>query len=1004
MLVAFLLFSVNKNKNFNNVRLQNNETNIIFRDISSNDSINLKELEKFHNKFKKLKESQFAKDSIDILFSEMLSRYKNAMPTDITSTFNLYQDVWQFYEDVGDHTNAIKCQEDFIRISSLHDNPNTEFLLQAYSVLVNQLLYNGQCEKAIETVYVSVFNIIDDGLKEANSVEEVMSLKSSKINMQTAYLLCARHMGDGNLQQEILKTSENLVMEKYDDFPNYNLYKADLLGMMASSYMRMGDLPKAAIFLDLYEKYMQPVDIIDEILLSFRKLYLYSLEKNETKFNKELKVFNLMYNRALTQFSSDTEEYLLAKGNKAGVLNLQGLLYESLNPKDLKIPKIYHSILDMINTFNYNAHINPLDAYDGLISFYSRKEQKDSVSYYLNKYKTTALELNSRHDIRNAQIYTINKYLLDKNYDKVDALLKTYLEEIKIVNLDEIVSHNDNIGDIFADVQTIRRLVKLATLFDTYSKFNYQYLNSKSNQLYILSAGLLNSLKINQGFNSNEVELLKEINEGILSTRDASLDNDDTIIRILEGNQSLELLQKNANKDIVIDQDINMKVLVGQRDKINRALNTLTKRYLLENNSYNISEKETYLELINSRDSISTKIKEKYPKFVFYTSPSFDLNIYRSSLSDDSAVVRFYVTTFHCYAYLITNKGVSYYKLGNRQELTKLINAFRKIIKRQEKIPDAIAAIDKYLKPILVDIKEFKNIKIITQEELSFLPFEVIVDDDFLSSHKSISYNSSLSLDSKIKMKVNGSRIAAFAPIYRNSKNNDSIIVASVTRSGSYELPNALSEATYVTNLYDGHLYSGEDANKKNFLAYSGDYPILHLAMHATVASPELNEDAMLLFSGSNSRDYLGIKDIYNLQLSSNLVTLSACSTAYGDIDPVEGVLSLSRAFQYAGSDATLTSLWRVPDKETSIIMKRFYDYLKEGLSKSEALKNAKQDYLKNIDDPNLKHPYYWAGFILTGDTSAIVSPTNYWLYGIVSFALILIVFLIAKRRLKPKS
>ena len=63
MLVAFLLFSVNKNKNFNNVRLQNNETNIIFRDISSNDSINLKELKKFHNKFKKLKESQFATSS-----------------------------------------------------------------------------------------------------------------------------------------------------------------------------------------------------------------------------------------------------------------------------------------------------------------------------------------------------------------------------------------------------------------------------------------------------------------------------------------------------------------------------------------------------------------------------------------------------------------------------------------------------------------------------------------------------------------------------------------------------------------------------------------------------------------------------------------------------------------------------------------------------------------------------------------------------------------------------
>ena len=53
-------------------------------------------------------------------------------------------------------------------------------------------------------------------------------------------------------------------------------------------------------------------------------------------------------------------------------------------------------------------------------------------------------------------------------------------------------------------------------------------------------------------------------------------------------------------------------------------------------------------------------------------------------------------------------------------------------------------------------------------------------------------------------------------------------------------------------------------------------------------------------------------------------------------MDSEEGVLSLSRAFQYAGSDATITSLWRVPDKETSIIMKRFYEYLKEGLLTNE--------------------------------------------------------------------
>ena len=76
-----------------------------------------------------------------------------------------------------------------------------------------------------------------------------------------------------------------------------------------------------------------------------------------------------------------------------------------------------------------------------------------------------------------------------------------------------------------------------------------------------------------------------------------------------------------------------------------------------------------------------------------------------------------------------------------------------------------------------------------------------------------------------------------------------------------------------------------------------------------------------------------------------------------------------------------VTSLWSVPDKETAKIMVSFYNYLKEGKSKNEALQKAKLDYLNNTDDEQLKHPYYWAGFVVSGDISPINTTIDYWTY-----------------------
>ena len=999
---------------FNNIECQTSlqdpltkNTYLTPKKNKESDNTKLISIKNLHKKFiERRNQKNSALEETRNLADKILEKYKNIDNKNITFAFNLYKDLWEFYEDISNHTKAIECLQDYIIIGKTDTNQNTAFLLEAYSLLSNQLLYTGRCDQAIDMVFVPAFSIINNQLNNAKSESEKDFINLSKINMQASYLFCARNLGDGNLQREVLKQSEKLVKENHDEIPKYNIYKSDLLGMMTSTYMRMGDLPKAGIFLDLYDTYMKPVDIIDDILLSFRKLYFYTKTEDEWEFNLEFKNFNSLYNNALKQFPENTEEYFLAIGNMQTALECKGTLYEKLNSNNPEISKVYHKILSMIKGLNYDLHINPLDAYSGLFKYYGNKKQKDSMHYYLDKYKNLAIKLNSLTDIRNAQVYTLESYLVNNQFKEAETLLKDYLNQFKIKDIQQTLQNRNDIKNILADRLTIERLIKIANMLRKYKSVDSEYLNLKSNHLYLLGASLLNELKFNQGFNPHEINLLKEINEGILATRDKSLKNDDLIIMLLEGNQSLEMLQKNANKNIRIEKDNDLKKIINQREKLSRKLLKITKQYLSEKVKTNISENETYLELVNSRDNLSNQIKQKYPKYVFYTSPDFDLDAYRNSLDKTSTTLRFYNTDKHCYAYLISKSELKYYNLGARQSFKNSIDVFTNQITNQEDLSLTIVSLNKLLKPVLDDVKQYKNLKIIPHGELSFIPFEILFND-YSKNDIALSYNSSLTLDitrnKQIDVKRDENSFAIYAPKYNREISNASII-SNIERSGDYELPDAFEEAMFISKLFDGNLFSDDKASKQHFIKNAKDYAVLHLAMHATVGNSISNEDTMLLFSGNKNEDYLNINNVYDLQLSSELVTLSACNTAYGEIDPIEGVLSLSRAFQYAGSKSTLTSLWRVPDKQTARIMKQFYINLKNGNSKSKALKNAKLDYLNTTEDPNLKHPYYWAGFVLTGDASAIVSPPNYWIYFGLVIILVLIIGVLIKKHLKTNA
>jgi CHAT domain-containing protein/Tfp pilus assembly protein PilF len=147
-------------------------------------------------------------------------------------------------------------------------------------------------------------------------------------------------------------------------------------------------------------------------------------------------------------------------------------------------------------------------------------------------------------------------------------------------------------------------------------------------------------------------------------------------------------------------------------------------------------------------------------------------------------------------------------------------------------------------------------------------------------------------------------------------------------------------------------------------------YQIVHFATHSLLNNqhPELSGIVLSLVDeqGQPQDGFLRLYEIYNLKLNADLVVLSACQTALGKEIKGEGLVGLTRGFMYAGAPRVVASLWKVSDKATTELMKRFYEkMLRDGLRPAAALRAAQVSMLK---EKRWEAAYYWAGFVLQGE------------------------------------
>jgi CHAT domain-containing protein/tetratricopeptide (TPR) repeat protein len=146
-------------------------------------------------------------------------------------------------------------------------------------------------------------------------------------------------------------------------------------------------------------------------------------------------------------------------------------------------------------------------------------------------------------------------------------------------------------------------------------------------------------------------------------------------------------------------------------------------------------------------------------------------------------------------------------------------------------------------------------------------------------------------------------------------------------------------------------------------------YRIVHFATHGILNSthPELSGIVLSLFDrqGQPQNGFLKLDDIYNLDLSADLVVLSACNTGLGKDIKGEGLVGLTRGFMHAGASTVVASLWKVDDDATAELMKHFYSFmLNDGLSPSAALR---QSQLAMQKQKQWRDPFYWAAFVIQG-------------------------------------
>lgn len=391
----------------------------------------------------------------------------------------------------------------------------------------------------------------------------------------------------------------------------------------------------------------------------------------------------------------------------------------------------------------------------------------------------------------------------------------------------------------------------------------------------------------------------------------------------------------------------------------------------------------------------------------------YSLSVFQKRLAGKQAVLSFLQTDAALFRFLIRPGTIQLDRVpvtvGLREKVQHFISSLHSQQEglRYQGNQDGYYLYQVLLQPLEGELKKLESCTILADGFLHLVPFEALpvteATNRYLLQDLTFSYH--LSFDQVYQQRK---------PAIANGKDNSWMSFAPyaeedplIRKTGLAVLPFSASE----TGKSDSELtIVKSEATKAAFLSLGGSKKILHIASHAA-ANREGNGDSWIKFYPEQPDSVLGytlfLPEIYPLPLkNTELVILSACESASGIAASGEGLLSLSRAFLYAGSNGVIASLWKSEDLVTAYLIRKFREGISAGLPVERALQEAKLQLLSDPEVPvQFKQPNYWAHLVYIGNCSPAKSMATFfwWLLGGAG-AVVLLVYFLRKRASSSSS
>jgi len=500
--------------------------------------------------------------------------------------------------------------------------------------------------------------------------------------------------------------------------------------------------------------------------------------------------------------------------------------------------------------------------------------------------------------------------------------------------------------------------------------------------------------------------------------------SDSLAFEVAEGSRARSLVELLSSARADVTQGVDIQLLRHKRE-LEELIDSKTERQLSvaygdNGRGKSINSEREIEKLLDEYQQVQERIRAISPQYadLMQPQPLTTGEIQRSVIDKDAELIEYAVGEDASYAWVVTPTEIVDFKLPGRLQLEELVRRARTELaarpesaniataeqttaELRQRDDKSLARISSALLGPMASFLNARRLLIVPDGALDYVPFAALSEPGttvpLIVNHEVVTLPSASVLATirrefahrPLPQKVvavladpvfdsNDPRLKSKTRIRQTSiDENLERAVGDVNHIGESRLPRlpfTRQEAEAIMSTVN----SGDklkavdfDASLKTIQAGTlREYRIIHLATHGLINSvhPELSGLVLSLFDsqGNSQNGFLKLQNVYNLNLPSELVVLSACETALGSEIKEEGIVGLTRGFMYAGAKRVMASLWQVDDFATAELMRRFYrGMLVDHMPPAAALRSAQIAIWKNR---RWSSPYYWAGFVLEGE------------------------------------